>query len=272
MYRINLPETPGVSHFGEFFSAAEETPGPHQQDTGRAEDVEAAPDIGGGVDNVFAEPFSTEDNSAVSGDYEEVMPYKIVNLVGCNANLLRVNVKLNETVVNAVIDSGSVYSLISLELANKLNLTIYPIETALRVIGNNNFKTLGKCKCSLAINAVNVTDLNLCVFPNSSILSGDLFLGMDFLVENMIELCIRDRIIVKHLKASGKVEIHLDNSGVPARLLYCDINCYAAQDVDVARCTTECIPINFSIPSGEADQLLLYSDDDIDRRLAERVK
>jgi hypothetical protein len=115
-------------------------------------------------------------------------------------------------------------------------------------------------------------DLNLMVFPTSCALSGDLFLGVDFLKDNWIELCIKDKIIVKHLEDSGKVDIYLDSSGIASQILYCNVNCYAAQDMDIARGTTECVPINHCIPPGGSDQLLLYCDDELDRKLADRVK
>jgi hypothetical protein len=250
----------------------DESHGSREQETDRADGDDAGSDIGaaaevGPVDLVDGEV------PTVSGNSDIFIPHKLVNLVNNNNNnLFRVSVKLNDTIVQAVIDSGSVYSLISQELANKLSLNVNPIETQLRVLGDHSFKTLGNSKCSFAIDNVEMQDLDLRIFPSSCALSSDLFLGIDFLKNNGIELCIGDRIIVKHLEDNGRVEIHLDNSGAPGRVLYCNINCYAAQDVEVARGTTQCVPINYCIPQGQANQMFLYADDSIDRKLAERVK
>ena len=82
------------------------------------------------------------------------LPHKFVSLVGEDPELLKVNIKLNGQEVQAVIDTGSAYSLMSHDLALKLCLPINPVETQLRVLGDNDFKTIGCTVCSLAIVSV----------------------------------------------------------------------------------------------------------------------
>ena len=69
------------------------------------------------------------------------IPGKVVNLLGTEVRLLRVEVVLNGKVVVGIVDSGAECSLISSSLANELNLDISDGSHTLKVVGQDNFNT-----------------------------------------------------------------------------------------------------------------------------------
>ena len=220
----------------------------------------------------FVEPVV---NKMMSVD-DTLIPSKIINFINKdldNCNVLKINVNVNKVkIVNSVIDTGSVYSLISDKLARELGLTIVPSNVKLRVLGNNIMSTLGKTICSLCIGNIDFDNVNLLVFPESCAIGGSLFLGSDFLKENCIELGIKDRKLIKHSADNSSIEILFDISGMITRTLYKDVCCYAAQKVNLSSGTTVSVPINFSVPLDESGQMYYYCDDKMDERLAGRTQ
>ena len=81
-------------------------------------------------------------------------PHKSICMVGCNKNLINVEVTINDNITSAVVDSGSVSSLISHDLALKLGLDVHPCkedEEEMRGFGDNVFKVLGVALCPLIL-------------------------------------------------------------------------------------------------------------------------
>ena len=222
------------------------------------------------IQSVVADVGKVESSSDAAED--EMLSHKLVNLVGRNTNLLKVSVQLSNHVAQAIIDSGSVHSLVSHELVERLGLEIKPNENNLCALGGKVLKTVGQVTCSLSIHNVTMCNINLVVFNRNNFLNNDLYLGVDFLRENKLELCVRDRILIKRSDDEGRVEIHLDADGTAVRALYCDIPCYAAQDVDLDAGITKCVPINFCTIPCESEQMLLYSDDGVSSKIANKAR
>lgn len=113
---------------------------------------------------------SSEDGCGDRTSYSKVEPTsqlpnifnKCINILEENSHdLLKINVLLNNKNVCAVVDSGAVNSIISQKLADTLNLTVVPSVKRLRVLGDNNFITVGKAECILTINNITMKPLNV---------------------------------------------------------------------------------------------------------------
>ena len=113
---------------------------------------------------------------------------------------------------------------------------------------------------------------NFMIFPYNHTMSGKLFLGIDFLRKNKLLLRVKDRVLVKTMPDSSKVEMFIDSCGRIDRNLYSNICCFATEDVNVSSGTAKNVPINFCLPTVGPDHMLLYSDDDLDRNLRDRVR
>jgi hypothetical protein len=170
-------------------------------------------------------------NSENGGPAVLTVPGKVVNLVSASDSLLRVFVSINNTKVLAIIDSGAVTSLMSAKLAKELNLTFYGEQSAFNVIGQSNLKSLGNVTCSVMIHDVHMNDNTFAVFPSLPNIKVQLLLGVDFLKNNQMELCIRQHSVIKHFDDGGKVVIHLDSEGKACNVMFIDISCVATSDV-----------------------------------------
>ncbi|XP_018014769.1 uncharacterized protein LOC108671710, partial [Hyalella azteca] len=201
-----------------------------------------------------------------------LMPGKLVNLVGGSDLLLRVMVQINNKEVLAVIDSGAIASLMSLELAQSLNLSISSDECIFSVIGDKSVSSLGKVECSLSIHGVPMADNTFCVFPTVISNRIPLLLGVDFLQNNGIELCIKKRLIVKHCTTGGTAEIYLDDLGHSRQVMLVGLKCFANSDVHVEPGKVEAVPLDCPLPNIEPDHMLFYSDDAIDHSLSNDIR
>ena len=170
-----------------------------------------------------------------------------------------------------IVDSGAECSLISSSLANELNLDISDGSHTLKVVGQDNFNTVGSVMTDINIHGVEMKKSQFIVYPNVINTNISLLPGSDFLRLNNIELCIRKRILIKHYNHGGHAEIYIDQSGKSRSVMLCGIPCYAAKDVNICQGQVQRVPIACNIPANNCDDLFLYSDCDIDQRLSDRV-
>ena len=126
------------------------------------------------------------------------LPHKYIYFVNdktSQENLFKIKVEINDVFsVCALIDSGSVYSLISSDLVKEHELKVTPNPTKLRVLGDQIMTTLGETKCSLKVGDLICNDVNFLVFPSNCSIGSSLFLGIDFLIGNRIEVNIGESI------------------------------------------------------------------------------
>ena len=203
----------------------------------------------------------------------KIIGHKSICLVKNNVNLLNLNSTLNNMPVTAIIDSGSVSSLISYDLALKLNFDILPHDDERKGFGNDPFRIIGIVNCeNFKINDVLMNKLQLLVYPSNCNPSGDLFLGCDFLTNNAITLCVRDKVLIKNFEDGSNVKFYLDPSGSVSNVLCSEVNCYASEDVTIPPSTPISVSIEFCLPSVCPDQMLLYSDDGVDGKLSDSLR
>ena len=94
------------------------------------------------------------------------IPGKVINLLGMEVRLLRVEVVLNGKVVVGIVDSGAECSLISSSLANELNLDISDGSHTLKVVGQDNFNTVGSVMTDINIHGMEMKKSKFIVYPN----------------------------------------------------------------------------------------------------------
>lgn len=200
------------------------------------------------------------------------IPGKLINFINSPAtNLLRVNILLNNVETTAVLDTGAAKSMISNSLANSLNLSILPVTESLNVVGQERLYSVGKAYASVSIRGVPMTDIHLTVFNAASDSNVSLLLGIDFLKQNQIELCISRRLLIKHFSAGGLAEIFLDDDCVSPIMFY-NLPCFAACNVTIERHATEPIPVSCVLPCVDSDHVALYHSDSMDSRLSDKVR
>jgi hypothetical protein len=199
------------------------------------------------------------------------LPGKVVNLISDKVDLLKVRVSLNGQSELAILDTGAESSLISQNLAAKLNLIVEGATTTYRVIGGSECDTLGSAIIPVSIHGIAMYPAKLAVFPNSANSNIPLLLGIDFLKSNNIEICVKKRILIKHYENGGTADIYIDDTGSPFQVMFCDIPCYALADVNLEKGKVQGVPIICNVASSETDHMLVYSDAKVDRRLSDKV-
>ena len=209
-------------------------------------------------------PNNNDDASTAAESVKQVVvgSTKLINVVSRDVNrtLLKININLNGTVQSAVVDSGATYSMISTSLVEKLGLNVENSEVNLRVLGNEIVNTSGVVRCTVAFNNTQLNDTTFRVFPKNVIQQNDLFLGVDFMLDNSIELRLKDSIIVKHFENNGFVEFHVGSDGTISHSLYGNINCYSTKDQLVQKDGVCKLSINFHVPLNEGNDLFMYDD------------
>ena len=200
--------------------------------------------------------------------------HKSICLVEANKKLMNLNVEINDTRVTAIIDTGSRYTLMAKDLAQKIQLNILPYDDKFVAFGkDSSFRILGVSSCNnVNVAGIPLNEMEILIYESNLNPSGDFFLGCDFLKNNNIRLSFRDRVLVKKGQDEDRVVFHLEESGSVTSKLWCNFNCYAAQDMTIPVNNPVSIPINFSLPSVSSDDVLLYSDDGMDNRLNGKVR
>lgn len=169
-------------------------------------------------------PCSTADSCsfAVPNDSSDGTPGKIVSFIGSDIKFLKVEVKLNNKIVIAVIDSGAERSLISSKLAQELELDINKQDTVFRVIGQKRFETLGSMRSRASIHGIEMKEMEIIVFPSIANKNISLLLGIDFIRANNLEVPAQKHLLIKHYDEGGRVEMYLDPSVKLFRSCYVD--------------------------------------------------
>ena len=93
----------------------------------------------------------------------------------------------------------------------------------------------------------------------------------DILRANKIELCIKRRLLIKHLEDGGIVKFYLDKLGKTSQVMLCDIVCRAASSVKLDSGTVKYVPYSVNLPVTQPNLMLMYSDDTLDVGLIDKV-
>lgn len=191
----------------------------------------------------------------------ECIPGKLVSFISGQVRLMKVEILINNIPVIAMLDSGAEKSFISSDLARDLKLDISKSESVFNAIGEKTFKTIGTVKTPLMIHGVEMCNINLIVFPTVPNNFIQFVLGIDFLRENKIELCVSRRMIAKHLDGGGRIEIYIDRCGTPLHVMLCSLPCYASSAVRLEAGRVQQVPVYYRTPAVAPDHLLMYSDE-----------
>ena len=219
-----------------------------------------------------AEP-ETEREVGVNKPHE-LLTHKSICLIEPNKNLINLNIEINDIPVTAIIDTGSFYTLMSEELACKLQLNILPYVDEFTAFGDDSsFKILGISFCNdIKVAGIPLNEIRILIFENNVNPSGDFFLGCDFLEKNNMKLSVKNKVLVRNGHNNETVGFNLEKNGSLSSKLCCNFNCYAAEDIALPCNNPTSVPISFCLPSVVSEDLFLYSDDKMDDKLSAKVR
>ena len=219
-----------------------------------------------------SQPCTAGSSSSEIGESLDRVPGKCITFISATSpELFKVEIKVKDKIVTAVIDSGAFGSLMSSDMATELGLQVAGKINTLQVVGGGTLRAAGVSESRFSIDGIEMNNTQFIIFPTPVGTGISLILGVDFLKANNIELCIKKRIIVKHYDDGGKVEIYVDGGGKPVGVMFCGVHCYASRSVHIDECSSACVPVSFTVSPSDPEHLLLYCDDAIDRRLLNRV-
>ena len=132
----------------------------------------------------------------------------------------------------AVLDTGASNSFISERFSEQLGGIVSGDGPQVHAIGNDKFKALGLSRCSVSVSGICMLDNDFLILPNKVPFNFDVLLGMDFIKNNKLEICVKDSKLVKHFNNSS-LEIYLTKSGKSECNMARNIKCYAAEDAHV---------------------------------------
>ena len=188
---------------------------------------------------------------------------RLVSLVDRVPNLLKVILTIEDRKIVAVLDTGSLYSLMSDKAVTDFGLLVDRNETVLHVLGDKEFKTRGCTELSFALGEVCMQNVKFSVYGADSNNGFDVLLGVDFLTQHNICVFVKDRILSSKLPDGSSIELHLKANGEVQQTLYTGIKCYADEDSSLTAGAVNSIAVRYAIPVQEK-HLFLYTDDGAD--------
>jgi hypothetical protein len=189
----------------------------------------------------------------------DFVPGKLINFIGAKSKSLKVECKVNNILVTAIIDTGSNISFINSKFLEQHQLAMSDKENLEFTAIGDDLSTIGTFHGSVNVGGVNFANTTFSVIPeriNSNIL---VLFGVDFFKNNDLELCIRDRKIIKHCSDKGLVEINFDETGKIQSKVCHNIVCYAAANVQLSCSSAELIPVYLKDDCVEPDELVVYT-------------
>ena len=140
------------------------------------------------------------------------IPGKLVCLVNDRQNLIRMNFSVNGVTSLATIDSGASRSIINQTVAEKFQLTINSDISNLNVLGDDNVSVLGTCSALISVGGVELGSIDFAVIKNTPFCQNLFIVGVEFLTDKM-EICPKDRKLIKYYSNQSSVEFYFDDSG-----------------------------------------------------------
>ena len=203
---------------------------------------------------------------------EHVVPGKVVNLISQTQNLVHLKVKINGTVVDAILDTGASRSLVSSEIVDKLGIPAQHCGVLLGAIGQSQMRIDKEVNVNIKVDRVIDCSFDLLVFSpliNSKL---SMLLGADFLRENKIEVDFSNRLIIKHLDTGGRIDLYYDVDGCIIKKLCCSIPCYAAHSIELEQNNISTVPVKYDCNLINECEMYMYNDDDVQKGIAHKVR
>ena len=158
------------------------------------------------------------------------------------APLIIVDVTISNQKVQALIDSGARYSLMTSALSNQVEVELNKQDkVTIAGYGNGREVTEGSI-----IEKINLSGLNFKhkfhVLSDKSI-KNDMILGLDFLLNHGVTLDLRNRKVKLRGKKNASIQIVMGNDSERNKIIRENTPVYAAKDVTIAKGSTVKIPI-----------------------------
>ena len=214
------------------------------------------------------------DNVSVASDeiiseFSNKLIYLITN--GEKHNVFHVQLNIDSIPFLAIIDSGAVFSFMSYDVSKKLGLETFPYTQNATTLGGNQISSIGYSTASFSIGNANFDNVDFKIFPED-LLINKIYLGIDFLRKFNIKLNIKERIISQSVEGGGHIDIYVRQSGDIIKTFFHNVNCYAAQNIDVRSGTSAEVLVNHCIMDSTGEEMLMYSDDYMDDKLSTNVR
>ena len=221
-----------------------------------------------------------DENNVVQGEKSQqdvflkndmVMPGKVVNLVSTTPqNLLVVQVKINDKYVTALLDTGADRSLISSRIVDELNLNVKNSADTFDVLGQSTVGCMGNVSVDVNIEGFGISNQKFVVFSSEINTNISILLGVDYMKKNNLEINVKNRLLIKHVKHGGYIEYYLDSGGCVTNNMVCSVPCFA--DGDVQLLENQVHRVKISIPSlPQTCDMLVYEDNVLEKSLNDRV-
>ena len=222
--------------------------------------------------NEKVEVFSKESNDVSVRERDDFVPGKMVNMAFSPHKLMKVKVNIEGHSFAAILDSGADHSLISSEVVSKLGLNVQKSKETFDALGQSMIGCVGKITTSMNIGKLGEIDMNFTVFSSEINSKIAILLGVDFMRDNNLEIDVKSRMLIKHFKEGGRMEMYLDAEGEVTTRMICNVPCYAEKDVELLSNHVHRVRINVPALPQAGNDILVYDDHNVSKSLEEKVR
>ena len=160
----------------------------------------------------------------------------------------------------ATIDSGASRSIISETVAEKFQLTINSDISNLNVLGDDNVSVLGTCSALISVGGVELGSIDFAVIKNTPFCQNLFIVGVEFLTDKM-EICPKDRKLIKYYSNQSSVEFYFDDSGAVNTKLLQRLPCYSSEDIVIEEGKSHDLAVSWANLDVNNTDLLYFEDD-----------
>jgi hypothetical protein len=204
-------------------------------------------------------------------DDSKLIPGKNVFIIYDKNKFLKTVININSKEVVTLIDTGAARSLIAESLVKSLNVVVEFNNISLDVVGQSSVPCVGSCILPVIISGVPMSNHEFLVYPDHNCANNSIILGVDFLITNKLEVCIKERKLVKHLQKNSSIDIYFDESGEIIGRNIKNLICYANSDVKIPPNTILPVMVKVSDFVDET-QVFCYDDELLDPKLSGKVQ
>ena len=218
------------------------------------------------------EVFSKESNDVSVRERDDFVPGKMVNMAFSPHKLMKIKVNIEGHSFAAILDSGADHSLISSEVVSKLGLNVQKSKETFDALGQSMIGCVGKITTSMNIGKLGEIDMNFTVFSSEINSKIAILLGVDFMRDNNLEIDVKSRMLIKHFKEGGRMEMYLDAEGEVTTRMICNVPCYDEKDVELLSNHVHRVRINVPALPQAGNVILVYDDHNVSKSLEEKVR
>ena len=209
--------------------------------------------------------------SEQSSNNSDLFPGKNINILDNKIDLFLINLKINNELITAVLDSGAAKSLISSDLVAHHGWPVTLENNLFDALGSDTFHTSGSVHCSLSLCNADMAPMEFAVFPSRINNRVQVLLGVDFMLANSLIIDLKNRIISQGNKDTSVVRWKVERSGEVSVLQGENLQCYAAAEVKLTPGEIYKVPVDTQF--GYFDNLLgVYTDDGLSEKLSNNVR